>query len=134
MWWYLLLSLFSLIGYGSYRLYRSNKVQLLLKVLSMIKPYLKNDVRIPEAEILGEVMILRYAHGGLEHTVRIPYTRMQKMRSTGVRLYVRRGTDMIDVTHQNGVPYTVTARMLGGSGYCLHSEDGIIEIGPDDLP
>lgn len=57
-----------------------------------------------------------------------------RCKTVGVRVHLIKGGKNIDVTHQPGVPYTLSAKDLEGEGYVIHSEDGPITLGEHEIP
>lgn len=62
----------------------------------------------------GGTAKIEYKRCGATYSVRVPYRRELVSKMAGSQVWCQRGADRIEITQQPGIPYQVTAQMLGG--------------------
>ena len=73
-----------------------------------------------------------YCRYGRSYHVNLPYRPELVRLMARTRVYLLRDGQRVDITQQPGIPYLVTARMLGGDGFVIVRDQQSVELGPDD--
>lgn len=69
---------------------------------------------------------ITYTHNGQTHIVIVPYNRRHIRSMSQHQVHLVKGEDTINITHQPGIPYLVTAEELGGDSIVIMNENGNI--------
>lgn len=85
-------------------------------------------------KINGNSACITYLRYGREYQVNIPYNRHLVAKMSSCKVFLIKGEEKIDITQQPGIPYLMTASMLGGDKIILEKGDTVIEYGPDQIP
>lgn len=81
----------------------------------------------------GRAVCITYKRLGKTYLLNIPFSRRDMVRSVGLKVYlIQAGGTELDITQQPGVPYLITAEMLGGIGLKVVSNGQSRLLGPTD--
>jgi len=61
--------------------------------------------------------------GGSKYKIYVPYNQHLRSKMNGYTVYLLKNTQLIDITQQPGIPYLVTADMLGGQSIIIKKYD-----------
>jgi hypothetical protein len=65
----------------------------------------------------GRSLCITYDRVGKTYHFNVPFSRQLMVRSVGLKVYlIQESGSELDITQQPGLPYLVTAEMLGGTG------------------
>ncbi len=72
---------------------------------------------------------------GEEIVIRIPYSNQMRRKMQGLRVILYKGIEKLDITHQPGIPYFLTANQMEGSKIQIVRGDKIIKtFGSEVIP
>lgn len=74
---------------------------------------------------------LNYTHKGKEHILYIPYDK-KLLRKVGYTVFHELNETKVDITQEPGVPYLVTANMLGGGEIKVYKDDELVNTFKED--
>jgi flagellar basal body-associated protein FliL len=74
---------------------------------------------------------LTYFHKGAEYTVYLPYDKKMQ-RKVGYTVFHELGNKKVNITQESGIPYMVTANMLGGGKITVYKDDELKHTYKDD--
>jgi hypothetical protein len=98
---------------------------------------LKSLVSRHESGVLintGQAMKVTYSRLGKTYHLYVPYSRRHMVRTIGLKVYLIESSGKeVEITQEHGVPYLVTAQMLGGVGLKVLLNEKEISLGPTDL-
>lgn len=75
-----------------------------------------------------------YSRFGNNYIINVPYARELVPRMVQIKAMLIKSDKQIDVTQQPGIPYLITAAMLGGDKIILSRGDDHLEFGPNEIP
>lgn len=98
---------------------------------------LTNKINPPnEMSILENVGFLKYNYKGNQYNMFIPFDKNYEIEMNDYKVELTREGKQINITHQAGIPYLFTAKMLGGDNICITNEynDKIHNYGNENPP
>ena len=66
---------------------------------------------------------LTYSRMGKKQILNIPYETRTRRITNKIKVYLIKGNEEVDITHQPCIPYLCTAEQLGGDNYKIVSKD-----------
>ncbi len=106
-------------------------LRLLLKSFESYRPTDKPSFTICDT---GRSACITYTRMGLTYTVYVPFEKRKVAKLSGIRVYLHKGNgEVVDITQQPGIPYLVTALMLGGDKIRVVGENNTVFFGPDEM-
>jgi hypothetical protein len=81
----------------------------------------------------GRALCITYDRIGKTYHFNVPFSRQLMVRSMGLKVYlIQDGGPELDITQQPGLPYLVTAEMLGGTGLKVRYNGQTKLLGPTE--
>ena len=71
--------------------------------------------------------VILYNHGGKEHKVCVPYDRSKSRAMLRKKVFLIRDDDRIEITHKPGVPYSLSAKDMGGNKIIVTKDNRTIK-------
>lgn len=82
----------------------------------------------------GTSALITYYRDNESYQLNIPFNRDLIRKMSGSKVYLIIGNKQVNITQQPGIPYSVTAREMGGEKIVIKKGDKIIEFGLDEIP
>ena len=107
----------TLIGATALYYYRQSisnwGLQLLLKSFESYRSTDKPSITIGET---GRFACITYSRMGFTYSLYVPFEKRKVAKLSSIRVYLHKADGpVVDITQQPGIPYLVTASMLGGT-------------------
>ena len=129
----------TVIGYFTWKIYSSRAHLTLFKnvVETLMKESYKPNCVINDTQQSATLM---YERMGKIYHLTVPYNRSIMANMVGKKVYLIKQTPekeiVIDVTHQPGIPYLVTANAMGGMSFRITDsiDDVTVEVPGNVIP
>ena len=136
---YLVIGSGILLGFMGYKLYtmrgRGEVILSLLYTLSKRisqKPKNTGYITINQTVTSASVSYTRYDK---EYQIHIPYNKDLITKMTRLKVYLVKDGERVEITQQPGIPYMVSARMLGGEKIIIVKDNNVQkEYKNDEIP
>jgi hypothetical protein len=93
------------------------------KIMSNLPTYSNPaELNLAENRLHGK---LTYSHKGANYSLYLPYDK-KLLRKVGYMVYYEHKNMKIDITQEPGIPYYVTAEILGGGVIRVYKDDEIV--------
>jgi len=131
MWW-LIIVIPVIITIIYYKSFLSDIIKILISYLRLS--------RNPETTIIFEEnhVHITYYSGRVPHNIKIPHNPSHRFRFHKMVLIKELSDGVmqeIDITHQHGIPYFLTAAQMGGTKIIKRvAGEDVNEFGPDEIP
>lgn len=121
----------SLIGATALYYYRQSIVNWGIRLL--LDSYRSTDKPSITIGETGRFACITYPRMGFTFNVYVPYEKRKVSRLSGIQVYLHKDDgSVVDITQQPGIPYVVTASMLGGTSIRVVGEDKSVTFGADE--
>lgn len=121
----------------------SNKLQLLMKVSSILVQGTKPQQASFVINDTDYSATLAYVYNGAPHTICVPFSRRRSLAMSDLQvLLIRSDKSTVNITQQPGIPYLVSAEELGGvkisvtnidNGMCFSYEHNLVPLYCDEV-
>ncbi len=103
--------------------------------------YRLSSIKLPTASAskfvinsTGTSALITYNRDNESYILNIAFNRELIRKMSGSKVYLVMGDKQVNITQQPGIPYSVTARELGGEKIILRKGDKMVEFGLDEIP
>lgn len=100
---------------------------------SLDEPKEKAKETKTEVIITPKYVMITYNHGSGRYTFRVPILNISP-KYMDVRVYLKEGEKLSNITQELGIPYFITAACLGGDSIVLKYENKEVDIGREIIP
>ena len=109
-------------------LYSIEKYQLINKIFSKqtLASFTINDS--------GKSAFIVYSRCGKDYMINVPYKRELVTQMSKCKVFLSKNNEMINITQQPGIPYLVSAKMLGGDKIIMNCGETVKEFLNDEIP
>jgi hypothetical protein len=126
--------------FASYKIYNYGKEKfykyIMEKVREELDDRMKNEEEMFRPFHKNSSAILNISQGGKTHSVYLPYDRRKSTSMLRKKVYLLKGNEKIDISQKPGIPYVVSASMLGGEFIIIEDPEGNIikQYSKDEIP
>lgn len=111
---------YKLYYYGKEKFYQ----YIMEKVNEELNNRMKNEEELFKPFHKNSSAILKISQGGKTHSVYVPYDRRKSTSMLRKKVYLLKEGEKIDITQKPGIPYLVSAEMLGGETIIIEDSEG----------
>lgn len=111
------------------------KARLLTAVLNQVTKNGSDTVPVFSINNTGKSASIKYSRYGCEYILNVPYNRQKLSLMSKLKVFlVLESGEQVEITQQPGVPYTVSARDLGGKQIKVIQPEGTSLYSIDEVP
>jgi hypothetical protein len=112
----------------SFLAYKYGKAKIYEYVMSKVKEELdermKNEEEMFKPYHKNSSAVLKITQGGKTHDIYVPYDRKKSTSMLRKKVYLMKEGEKIELTQKPGIPYLVSAKMLGGEEIIVENSEG----------